>query len=224
MVAFWFILVSIVEYTAIISLMLAVFRYSVKYFWPQTLFTATLCSALSYAMSVDHDIAAAPMIQLAAMIICVWLLFNTPLLWSVIMCVSTLIVFIVFQGGIIYLSFHLGFTSPVLPKAGTEIYLIQLFGAAVELLIAYYLAKHRIGFLFVPTSREQPYVWNRIGILLFIGSILAFIALGIIYIIYLQTHFKWFPILLGIYVIISFVLLYFMRKRNNEYVNKPWTR
>jgi hypothetical protein len=224
MVALWFISVSIVEYVGFLVAVLALFRYPLNYYWPQIFLTSTICSVMSYAMSVDHDIAAAPLIQLAAMIICIWLMFHTPLLWSIIICVSTFVVFTLFQGGVIYMAFYLGLVPPVLSKTGIAIYIIQIFTASVELLLAYFLIKYRIGFLFVPTSRDQPFIWNRTGILLFIGNVISFILLWAIYIIYVRTHFEWFPVLLGIYFIISMTLLYFMRKRNREYVDKPWTR
>jgi hypothetical protein len=224
MVAFWFISVSVVEYVGFLVAVMALFRYPVSFYWPQILFTSTICSVMSYALSVDNDVASAPLIQLAVMILCVWLMFHTPLLWSIIICIGTFAVFVVFQGGIIYILYYFGLVPSIIPKTSVAIYLIQVFTATVELLIAYILIKKRIGFLFVPTSREHPYVWNRTGILLFVGSILSFVMFGVAYVIYVRTPLTWFPILMGVYVLISVVLLYIMRKRNNEYVDKPWTR
>ncbi len=224
MVAFWFILVSIVEYVGFLVTVLALFRYPVNYYWPQVFFTSAICSLMSYAMSIDNNVAGAPLIQLAVMIICMWLMFHTPLIWSLIICLSAFIVYIIFQGGIIYLFYSFGWVPSVIPKTSIAIYLIQLLTATVELLIAYILIKKRIGFLFVPTSRDNTYTWNRTGTFLFIGSIVAFIMIGIIYFIYVETHIAWFPLVLGIIAVVAVVLLIIMRKRNNEYVDKPWTR
>lgn len=224
MVAFWFISVSIVEYVGFLVLVLALFRYPLSHYWPQILFTSSICSLMSYALSIDNDVAGAPFIQLAAMILCMWLMFYTPLIWSVIICVSTFAVYIIFQGGVIYILFSFGWVPAVIPKTSIAIYSIQLLTAAVELLIAYYLLKKRIGFLFVPTSRENTYIWNRTGTYLFAGSILSFIWLGIIYFIYIETHIAWFPLVLGILIVVAVVLLIIMRKRNIEYVDNPGAR
>jgi hypothetical protein len=224
MVALSFISVSIVEYVAYLVTVLALFRYPVKYYWPQILFTSSICSLMSYAMSVDNDVAGAPLIQLAVLIICMCLMFHTPLLWSVIICISTFVVFIIFQGGIIYLFYRFGWVPSIIPKTSISIYLIQLLTAAVELLIAHYLIRKRIGFLFVPTSREHNYVWNSTGVYLFIGSIISFILLIIVYFAYTHTNIVWFPVVLGILSVLAIVLLSIMRKKNSEYVDKPWTR
>jgi hypothetical protein len=224
MTAFSFISISIIEYIGVIVAMLAVFRYPVSEYWSQILFTSLVCSVLSYLLSVQNDISTAPLIQLAALALCVWLMFNTPLLWSMIMCVSFGTVYAVFQGGIVYLMFWFGLVAPIVHNTNITMYLIQLFCAAVCLFLGYYWLRNRIGFLFIPTSRDVRFVWSKNGRLLFGGSIVSFISFGIVYVIYTNTHFQWFFILLVALLIVSCSLLFMMKRKNYEYVEEPWTR
>jgi hypothetical protein len=224
MEALSFIGVSIIEYAGFMVAMLALFRYPVTYYWPQIVFTSVVCSALSYALSVQNDISTAPIIQLVVLALCVWLMFNTPLIWSMIMCVSSFAVYTVFQGGIVYLLFSFGWVQAVVPKASVSIYLIQLFCAAFCFVLGYYWLRKRIGFLFVPTSRDVRFVWNKTGIWLFIGSVVSCFASAIVFMIYPKPQLNWFYILLIVLLVISGVLLYILKRKNHEYVEKPWTR
>ena len=221
MEALSFIAVSTIEYVGVLVAMLALFRYPVIYYKPQILFTSVICSVLSFALSVEHNIASAPLIQLGVQITCIWLMFYTPLLWSIIMCVSSFVVYILFQGGIIYLFYWFGFVPPILPKTGLETYLVQIGSAAVCLLLGLYWQRKRIGFLFIPTNRDVPFVWNKTGRWLFGGSVLSFFIIGIAYAVYTRTHFTWFPAMLGVYIVISVSLLLTLKRRNQEYVKKP---
>jgi len=222
MTPFLFIFFSIIEYMGSMIAMLAIFRYPVSYYWPQMLFSASICSAISYAMSVENDFAIAPLVQLIVWGLCIWLMFNTPLLWSMIMCVSYFALYVVFQGGVVYFFFWIGMIPSILSKTSISIYLIQLFCAVVCALLGYILLRKRIGFLFIPTSREVPFVWSKNGLLLFVLSIISFITLGIIYTIYRSSQFQWFYILLTLPFVVSLGLLYILKRKNVEYVEKPW--
>jgi len=222
MTAFLFIFVSIIEYVGSMIAMLAIFRYPVSYYWPQMLFSASICSVISYAMSVENDFAFAPLVQVIVWGLCIWLMFNTPLLWSMIMCVSYLTVYIVFQGGIVYLLFYFGVVPSIISKTSVTIYLIQMFCAVVCALLGYVLMRKRIGFLFVPTSREVPYKWSKNGLLLFFGSVVAFMAIGLAYIFYFNSRSDWFFVISGSSFFIVMVLLYIMKRKNQEYVKNTW--
>jgi hypothetical protein len=219
-----FIGVSIIEYAGFMVAMLALFRYPVSHYWPQIVFTSVICSVLSYALTFQEDISTAPLIQLVVLALCVWLMFNTPIIWSMIMCVSCFVVYTVFQGGIIYVLFWVGLISPLVPTTSVSIYLIQLFCTAICFILGYYWLRKRIGFLFVPTSRDVRFVWNKTGIWLFFGSVASFFTSGIIFMIYPKTHFNWFYIVLTVLLVISGGLLYILKRKNHEYVEKPWTR
>lgn len=201
--------------------MLALFRYPVNYYWPQIVFTSTICSVLSYILSVENDIPPAPLIQMAVMILCIWLMFYTPLLWSLIVVMSFSIIYVVFQGGLIYLLFRFGMVPPVIPLIGLDTYLIQIFCSLMCLVFGYYCIRKRIGFLFVPTNREAPFSWNKTGGWLFFGSVLSFSSLGVIYRYYAKANSLWFLILLGILSTVFVGLLIAMRMKNREYVEKP---
>lgn len=220
MTAIIFIGVSIIEYVGIMFAMLALFRYPVNYYWPQIVFTSAICSVLSYILSVENDIASAPLIQIVVLILCVWLMFYTPLLWSLVVCASFMIGYAVIQGGIIYFNFWLGLIPAEVDKTGIAIYLIQIFCAVICSLAGYYWQRRRIGFLFVPTNREVPFVWNRTGIWLFVGSVASFSIMGISFVLYAKSNFQWFAILLCILLIVSVGLLVAMRIKNHEYVEK----
>jgi hypothetical protein len=223
MEALSFIGVSIIEYVGFIAAMLALFRYPVTYYWLQIVFTSVVCSVLSYAISVQKDISTAPLIQLVVLALCVWLMFNTPIIWSIIMCVSTFAVYAVFQGGIIYVLFWVGLVPPVVPKTSVSMYLIQLFCATFCSILGYYWLRKRIGFLFVPTSRDVPFIWSNTGRWLFVGSVISFFAFGIVYAVYTKTHFQWFYVLLTALLVVSGGLLYILKRKNHEYVEKPGT-
>lgn len=218
--AILFIGVSIIEYIGIMVAMLAMFRYPVNYYWPQMLFTSTICSVLSYILSVENDIPSAPLIQIIVLILCIWLMFYTPLLWSMVVCISFFIGYAVLQGGVIYLNFWFGLIPPVVDKTSIEIYLIQIFCSAVCWIAGWYWQRKRIGFLFVPTNREVPFVWNRTGIWLFVGSVASFTTMWISYVLYTKTNFQWVAILLSILFVVLVSLLIAMRIKNREYVEK----
>jgi len=218
MTAFSFISISIVEYIGAMVAMLALFRYPVSYYWPQIGFTSLICSVLSYLLSVEHDIALAPLIQVIVQAVCIWLMFNTPLLWSIIMCSSFLVAYLLFQGGLIYLLFMIGLVPPIVSKTGWTIYLIQLFCAGFCWVLGRYWQRKGIGFLFIPTSRDEPYVWSKAGKLLFAGSILSFIAFGTFFEVYSRANLQWYSILLIILLAVTIGLLYIMKRKNKEYV------
>lgn len=224
MAAISFIGVSIIEYIGILVATLASFRYIVNYYWPQILLTSTICSVLSYVLTIKADFGAAPFIQLAAQAICVWLMFYTPLLWSIVINVSFFVVYVVFQGGVIYLLASVQAVPAVVPKSSVAMYLIQVLCSAISLAIGYFMQVKRIGFLFVPVSRDIPFVWNRTGRWLVIGSAVSCFALGVLYGSYTNSNIRLFAVVLLLLIAIATGLFIIVRRKNHEYVQAPGDR
>lgn len=223
MTTFTFVFISIIEYVGVIVFMLALFRFPIVYYWPQIIFSSSICSMLSYILTVENEISFAPIIQLVVLAVCIWLMFDTPPHWSVVMCISVFSLYVVFQGGIIYFLHWVGLVPFIIHQTSISIYLIQIFCAGVCLLLAKLLTYYRMGFLFVPTNRDERIVWNDIGKWLFVGSVFAFVSLAVLYFLYTQSQFELYIILASCLAFASLLLLYILKRKNKEYVNKTWS-
>ncbi|MBN2983997.1 MULTISPECIES: hypothetical protein [Cohnella] len=223
-----FISISVIEYIGVIVVILALFRYTVSHYWPQIVFTSIVCSLFSYVLMIHYDIPLAPMIQMLCLALCFWLLFDTPLIWSFILC-SFSIVYAVFQGVVIMLTIATGAASSASldDKTSFEIYSVQVFCALVCYVLGSYFQRNRIGFLFIPTSRNSPFHWSRMSqrlIVVSLASFLSMISMSVAYAWYSLSNLEWFIFLLVVLLIVSTILLTTIQRKDQEYADQNWNR
>ena len=172
---------------------------------------------------IQYELSLAPFMQMFFLAVCFWLLFDTPFLWSLVICSFT-IVYALFQGIIMLIAVAIGFaTSDSLDnKLGFDMYSVQIFCAIICYFFGRFLLERRIGFLFVPTSRDVPFEWSKMGQWLFIGSLASFLSMGIAYISNRFLDFRWFIALLLMLSMISIVLFILMKRKDQEYADQSW--
>ncbi|WP_019003859.1 hypothetical protein [Cohnella laeviribosi] len=221
-----FILISIVEYIGVLVAILALFRYPVTHYWPQIVFTSFFCSILSYIVMILYDLTLAPIIQMFFLALCFWLLFDTPLIWSFVLC-SFGIVYAVFQGIVMVIAVSIGFATPASleNKMSIEIYTVQIVCAVVCFFLGMYWQRKRIGFLFVPTSREAPFDWSKMNrqlVFISLASFLSMSSMSIAYACFSLSNVEWFIGLLAMLAVVSILLLTTMKRKDLEYADQSW--
>jgi len=212
-----FLIVGIIEYLGVICLMLSLYRFEIRYYVPQIVFAAIACGFLSHALSLAYSISAAPIIQLAVLILLLWLLFQIPLLYAFIMAVTTGTVFITVQGLTIWGITSYFFDSQSLSITSTSMYAIQLVFAALNLLLSYFFLRSRVGFTFIPTSVRDRMKWTKANLVLLSAAVLSSIILILTYLLYVETKFQWFLVVILPLILASGMVYSAVKKREYDY-------
>jgi hypothetical protein len=142
--------VNIFETIAGFSLIFSIYRFPIKGYIPQILFTAVVMAQTSYLLREVLSLeSGTPFFMLLWIVIMLWLLFRVHYFYALLMAITGYLGYLVIQFGIVYLlQLIFKLEIPV-----TDFYtgkMIQVTSSAIALLISVLLIKKRIGFSFVP--------------------------------------------------------------------------
>ena len=213
---FPFFIISIIEYIGIFAAMLSVFRFELRYYWTQILFSTFVLSILSHAMFLEYELGAAPLIQMVFQLMFMWLLFRIPLLYALLMQVTFSILYIALQSGLMNVVALLDDQETVFSATGTEMYLVQLMCAVIAGIIAWISQRKRIGFTFIPVHSMDKFSWTKLNMWLIVCSVFSFFLMFIIYFIFLDTQLDWLWLIFLVCVGLTVVFFYLMRRRDEE--------
>jgi len=213
-----FLIVSIVEYIGMLSIMLAVYRFEIKYHYIQMIFIAFICSILSHVLFIGYQNSYAPIIQLVALVILVRFVLQVQLFYAAVMAVSVILVYSTAQGIIIWVWATLsGDKQESIPVTSPTMYSIQIVCALICMGIAWKLQRNRIGVTFIPTSINDQFFWTKTNkLLLSIVGISFLVLWEVVYLVYIETQFRWFLVLSSILAAMSAVLIFMIRRKDRS--------
>jgi len=212
-----FLVISILEYIGMLSVMLAVYRFEIKYHYTQIFFIAIVCSLVSHILFINYENSYAPIIQLAVLIILVRMILQVRLFYAAIMSVSVITVYSTAQGVIIWGWSTLNHLESSLSVTSMTMYSIQIFSAFICIATAWYLQRKRIGVSFIPTSIRDRFYWSRTNQLLLILTGISVLVLWlVIYLIYIEAKIQWSLSLMALHLIVSAALIIMVRKKDER--------
>jgi len=173
---------SVVEYVAVFTFMFALFRFQ---FTRRTVLSVLAVSImLSQISYFTREISAigelSTYIQLVVLVIVLWMLFQVPIFYSIVMSFAAFAVVVIVQG-LTLLAFDLsGVATADAIKASVILgAAVQIASSLIEVGIAYAIKTTNIGFNFVPTSRRTSTQFNQTNIVLLIITLTTMLITGI---------------------------------------------
>ncbi|TFE22618.1 hypothetical protein [Cohnella luojiensis] len=170
-------IVNIFETIAGISLILSIFRFQIKGFVPQILFTAVVMAQTSYLLrEVLNQDSITPFFMLAWIVILLWLLFRVHYFYALLMAITGYLGYLLIQISIVY-SFQFLFDTEIPVVDFYTMKIIQIISSSIALLISVVLMMKRIGFSFVPDRVQESVLLKgtnrRMLLLLIAGSVIV---------------------------------------------------
>lgn len=165
---------STIEVLALISITLTVFRFKiVDYPW-QALLVGIVMNLMSYVLRDQMDISSlAPISNVILLALLAAVFLRVPLVWSFIMSIIGMALYIIIQASIVAVSFGQLSISSADASAGQG-YLIQSVTALIFFLASYILYKFGIGY--AADFDKLHFKWERIVVLTMI--VLITLSLG----------------------------------------------
>ncbi len=169
-----FVFFSSIEYLAIFTLMLSMFRLKPLEYMGTAAFVFLIMSLISFALRAEFDLSfVVPVVGAISYILVLTTVVRIPLLWSSIIAVSGLFIYGIIQG-VIILTFFGSYTSSMqYSSTGT---LIQIISIIITLGICYVL--HYFKFGFVADFEKFKFKFEHIFIVVFTS--LALIAISVL--------------------------------------------
>lgn len=185
-----FVLVSTVEYSAMLLGILALYRFQIRYSIAPIVVISLVCSFLSHALRIKYEVEMAPVIQLVVLILLFWLMFRVPFIYSCIMIITYFVVYILLQALLLLLLPAAPWFDEISLQSleSPETYSMQIICAAANIAFAWYLQSSGRGFTFVPNGPSSAFPWKRENLKLFILIMVGFLVLAISYYLYVE-HF-----------------------------------
>jgi len=217
-----FIAISSIESISILVFIFTVFRFEYRYLKYHMAFIALALSFVSYSMRAENLSIFNPFVQLALLIVLIWLLFRVHLLHAVIMGAVGYLSYGLIQGIIVYFVGRLEH-DPQWVTDVSEITLIMhvvgLLSAGVTFGISFLLKYWNLGFAFIPSvesPRRNVKLKDNAAFLLTI--LISVIGVGITYILIMM---KTDPVYLFLFILIMVVslsiLLYLTTEKERKF-------
>ncbi|MEF3304062.1 hypothetical protein [Paenibacillus sp. GYB003] len=181
MIMLLFLLFSSLEWMAMFMLALAMFRFPVRGYVGQVIFTSFLLSLLSYFVFRTMDMRVlATALQPPVVFLFFWQMFRIHIFYSAIMTIYGYLGYMVLQLCVYFLFDLFGYPfSQIEPNTivgySSQIVTISLVGT-----IVWFLYKYRIGYTFVPDYEHMKVILRglnlRILVLVFAGYLTVAVA------------------------------------------------
>ncbi|GIO03436.1 hypothetical protein J5TS2_41040 [Brevibacillus halotolerans] len=144
---------SLIEFFAIFALIFGLFRINIIEYLPETIFSGSLMTFISYWIrDVNNIELAAPFIQIGLLIIIMWVIFRYHLFWSAFISVTGYVTY-----GIIQAIFVLLFNSIFMvdiTNHDTLKYVLQISTGCFSFILFWGFYHFNVGFNFVPHGRS----------------------------------------------------------------------
>lgn len=200
-----YVLLSTLELASMFVLMLVLFRFDLKSYILQIIFTSVVVSQLTYLVRYHSTYDKwIPLISILFILLFVHLVFKVQWFYTLIMAISGYIAYGFIQLLVILIGTAV-FSIKFVPQELSG-YMGQLVSSILSLLIGYLCAKKRMGFTFVPYG-EVKVKYVKENIYLMLVSIIGIIVAAVSFYLYLLRGMSY---LFSLSVITLFVaLLYF---------------
>lgn len=174
-----FTLISSVEYIALIVFAFTLFRINPRWYKPQILFVCVSLSYVSFTMRGDDLAVITPFVQLAVLIVLLWLMFHIHPGYAALVAVIGYFAYGLLQGALLLV---LGLFGVHLQAMTMSMYGVALLSSAIMFGVSYGLKRGNRGFSFVPVSDEvQKRSTDSKLILLILIIVFLIIGIGISY-------------------------------------------
>ena len=214
-----FTLISSVEYIALIIFAFTLFRINPRWYKPQMLFVCVSLSYVSFTMRGDDLAFITPFIQLAVLIVLLWLMFQIHPGYAALVAVIGYFAYGLLQGALLLV---LGLFGVHLQAMTLRMYGVALLTSLIMFGVSYMLKRRNRGFSFVPHSDEVNFgkYSKRDKMLMSVVVVLLILGTGIVFCAYYFTLLlgTWLTFLLALCVLFIEVciLFYYSRKREEE--------
>ncbi|MFC4302378.1 hypothetical protein [Cohnella boryungensis] len=175
--------VNVFEVMAIMTLMLATFRFSLKGYIPHVFIAAAVMAQSSYLMRFVFELdSITPLVMLGWFFIFAWLIFRIHPFYALLMVVTSYLIYLTIQSMILLL-LRTGLDMEQITGSFLNVKLIQVAGSAITISIAYGMLRKRIGFSFVPDRSVEKVAVTGVNLVLLLISLIAcFFISGVAYI------------------------------------------
>lgn len=206
-----FLIISMWEWFALIMLAFALYRFEIRYYVGQLVFSSFLLALFSYMVFNVFDLKIfATLIQPIVVFLFFWLLFKIPIFYAGLVVVNGYLAYCLVTSVIFYFIKHFGFVS--IPSTPTS-YATQSIAGLIVLFLARVVVKYRLGFSFVQHGHEIKNM-SGINLKLLILTIVGYIALSSFNILYYGAN-KTLFILISMIVVFG-LLQYWTLKKEHE--------
>ncbi|WP_372663455.1 hypothetical protein [Cohnella sp.] len=210
--ALLFLFISSLEWLALIVLTFAMFKFGIRGYWGQLVFTSFLLSLLSYLIFVVFEWnMLGPLLQLPVVFLFFWQMYRVPVFYAGLMVVNGYLWYALLQTTIFYAFYISGLT--LLPDTPLS-FVVQSLSAGFAFLAAWQLIVKNIGFTFVPDTERIRVEWNGLHRRLLIMTVLGYAAVSSFKLLYVSGNIA--LMILALSTVIFGFLQYFVLQK--EYV------
>jgi len=175
-----FMLMSSLEYIAMITLMFSVFRFNFRGFIPHTIFICILQSYISYTIRDAGFPQFAPTVQMIVFIVCIVLLYRVHWYYSFIMGVVGYQGYLTVQAFLLFLAISFGMIGPDEAQYDNlRGILIVLLSAAIPIALAIFMRYRGWGYTFVPTSEHIRIELKGVNLMILCLLIVGVVVSGV---------------------------------------------
>lgn len=199
-----FILCSSIEAFAGMALMVSIFRISpLPYIWPAS-FMFLVINLVSYMLRTEQLSYLAPVMATILYVLVISLLTKVPLLWSIIMAATGMLIYTLLQAAVI-LTLYGSFNTDM--QYSWQGSIVQLVTSTLTFCIVWFLLRYHIGF--TADFERLRFKFEHIAVLLFI--VMALILLSTL------MYFNNLYYIIICMFLLSSVLIYYAVKKEVEY-------
>lgn len=211
---FRFLLMSSLEYFAMIALMFAIFRFSFRGFIPHTIFICVLLSYISYTLRDMGYGEYAPLVQIMFFVVCVNLLYRVHWFYSILMGVVGYQSYVVIQV-VVYVLLNKIFSILGYDTLSTYfVYCLQIISIIVPIMISYFLIRTGWGFTFVPIGDLFKIKLKKLNIVILMITVVLVWIIG--FSIQLMYDLELFIPVSLLQLVLLIILLYYSGKKETE--------
>lgn len=207
-----FLVMSSIEFCAMITLMFAIFRFSFSGYWIHTAFICVLLSYISFTMREMSFGEYAPVIQMIFFVLCIHLLYRVHWFYALIMGVVGYLSYLAIQ----MLVFTLLSLLQVVKWVNMDYYntngsMVAIGSIFISFISSIYLRKKGYGYTFVPTSEYIRLSFRGINLTILIYSLISIVVLCLAFL-FLEDMIVFFLLSVVQILLLLFLLNYSMKK------------
>lgn len=214
-----FVLVSSLEYIAIIALMIAVFRFSIRIFIPHTVFICLVQSSFSYFIRVEGLANYSSLLQVILFVICISLLYRLRWYYAIVMGVIGYQSYVSIQAVLFIIISAFGFldVNDVNYYQNFKGVLFVVLCVMVSMLIGNLIYQKGWGFTFIPTGISPRIKIRGINLAILFLSLMSALMIGsTFYFVNTDQQLMFYVLCFLQLLILTCLILYSYRKERQE--------
>jgi len=212
-----FVIGSLAEYLSYFIFMFALFRFRLKDRILYMVFVSFLMSQVSYFTRLNPEIGElSSYIQLALLIIVLWVLFRVPLYYSIVMNGAGFVVGFAVQGLVILLLLESGTPITSIQENALNSAATQALSAFVVIGLSRLIITKNWGFDYVPTSHRAYVRISGVNAVLLVVIVVAAVAACLTAFLFKNKFQDYILLSNGIFIISVPLFLYYSFRKDHE--------